>query len=182
MNATPELENTNCCQPSQIRNRLAWRHCWHADGSAAPSQLQAEVVKKFVLSWSEKELAELAIGTPFASSSLSIVTPVTLSKDPTAADTVLVARAIQSTSLPTVSGRAPRAGGYGRGGAVVHGTSCHSVLGYEDLKHPFFRTGVRDMAHAKFPRPAWTAAGRSPAERFAQVPPEWQTAQAGQRR
>jgi hypothetical protein len=58
---------------------------------------------------------------------------------------VPVTVATQSTPLPTVSERAPRTGGYGRGGAVVHGTSCHSVLGYEDLKHPFFGTGVRDM-------------------------------------
>ena len=36
-----------------------------------------------------------------------------------------------------VLGRGPRAGGYGSAGAVVHGTSCHWVLGYEDVKQPF---------------------------------------------
>src|SRR5437868_1562545 len=126
MNATPELENANCCHPSHVLNGLPWRHCWHADGSAARSQLQAEVVKKFVFSWSENVLAT-AGGFP-PTLPLSLVTPVTLSKDPVAVDMVPVALAIQSTSLPTVSERAPRTGGYGRGGAVVHGTSCHSVL------------------------------------------------------
>ena len=51
-----------------------------------------------------------------------------------------------SWPLPIWSGRPPpRAGGYGRAGAVVHGTSCHSVLGYEDVKHPFFGAGTRAM-------------------------------------
>ena len=91
----PELEYTNCCQPI------------HADGLAAPSQGGTFLLlfwKKFVLSWSEKEL-----GVP---ESFSLVTPVTLSKDPSAKvikpDETWAA---QSVPLPTVSPRAPRAGG-----------------------------------------------------------------------
>src|SRR5258708_22375679 len=123
MNAPPELVYTNCCQPR------------HTDGFAAP--LQTEVVKKLELSWSEKSLTPLG--------SLTLVTPVTLSKDPMASEMWPVTWAETSVPLPTVSGRRPRAGGYGRAGAVVHGTSCHSVLGYEDVKHPFFGTGTRAM-------------------------------------
>lgn len=125
MNTAPELEYTNCCQP------------WHD----LPTQV--EVVKKFVLSWSEKVLATGG-GAPFTSP-LSLVTSPTLSKDPTAEDMRPETWAEKSLPFPTVAGRGPRAGGYGRGGAVVHGTSCHSVLGNEDLKHPFFGRGVRDM-------------------------------------
>jgi hypothetical protein len=33
----------------------------------------------------------------------------------------------------------------GYGGAVLHGTSCHSVPGYDALKHPLVDEGVRDM-------------------------------------
>jgi hypothetical protein len=98
------VPNANCCQP------------WHPD---AP--LQTEVLKKFVLSWSEKLLSPLG--------SLSLVTPVTLSKDPTADDMVPDDRAEKSLPLPTVSGLGPRAGGNGRVGPVVQGTSCHSMLG-----------------------------------------------------
>src|SRR6516225_8233226 len=123
MNALPPLEYTNCCQPR------------HADGVAAP--LQAGVVKKFALSWSEKSLTPPGL--------LTLVTPVTLSKDPMTSEMWLATWAETSLPLPTVSGRGPRAGGYGRAGAVVHGTSCHSVLGYEDVKHPFFGRGTRAM-------------------------------------
>ncbi len=123
MNATPELEYTNCCQPL---------HIGFGEG------LQTEVVKKLELSWSEKPL------TPFGS--VTLVTPVTLSKDPTASDMWPVTWAETSMPLPTWSVRPlPRAGGYGRAGAVVHGTSCHSGLGYEDVKHPFFGRGTRAM-------------------------------------
>src|SRR5215475_4581613 len=51
----------------------------------------------------------------------------------------------KSLPLPTVAARGPRAGRCGRRGADVHVTSCHSMLGYKDLKHPFFGWGVRDM-------------------------------------
>src|SRR6266446_5621924 len=124
MNATPELEYTNCCQPR------------HVDGFG--EALHVEVVKKFALSWSEKAL------TPFGS--VTLVTPVTLSKDPMASDMWPVTWAETSMPLPIWSGRPPpRAGGYGRAGAVVHGTSCHSAFGYEDVKHPFFGRGTRAM-------------------------------------
>src|SRR5208282_128519 len=125
-----ELLKTNCCQP------------WQADGFAAP--LQAEVVKVFALSWSEKLLAT-SRGTP-PTYPLSLVTPATLSKDPTASDMEPDDTwAAKSLPLPTVSGRRPRAGGYGCSGGVAHGTSCHSVFGYVALKHPFFGMGARDM-------------------------------------
>jgi hypothetical protein len=124
MNATPEFEYTNCCQPE------------HADGMAAP--LQAGVVNKFALSWSEKLLKPLG--------SVTLVTPVTLSKDPMASDIWPVTLVETSLPLPTVSDRRPpRAGGYGRAGAVVQGSSRHSVVGYEEVKHPFFGRGTRSM-------------------------------------
>src|SRR6266851_7965074 len=126
---TSPLEYTNCCQPT------------HCDGFRVP--LQAEVVKKFALSWSEK-VSGCGGGLPLTFP-LSLVTPVTLSKDPTASDMWPVTWAETSLPFPTVSGRGPRAGGYGRAGAVVHGTSCHSGLGYEDVKHPFFGRGTRAM-------------------------------------
>ena len=49
-----------------------------------------------------------------------------------------------SVPLPMVSadGGLPCTGGYGRCGAVVHGTSCQSALGYEVVKHPFFGRGT----------------------------------------
>ncbi|HLK83421.1 MAG TPA: hypothetical protein VKT99_18285 [Xanthobacteraceae bacterium] len=118
----PELEYTNCCQPR------------HFEGFAAP--LQAGVVKKFELSWSEKPLGA------FGSESVTLVTPVMLSKDPIASEIWLATWAETSLPPPTVSGRRPRAGGYGRAGAVVHGTSCHWVLGYEEVKHPLFGSGT----------------------------------------
>src|SRR5215831_9992609 len=124
MNATPVLEYTNCCQPR------------HAD--AFGEALHVEVVKKFALSWSEKPLTPPGL--------LTLVTPVTLSKDPMASDMWPVTWAETSMPLPIWSARPPpRAGGYGIAGAVVHGTSCHSVLGYEDVKHPFFGRGTRAM-------------------------------------
>jgi hypothetical protein len=97
MNATPEFEYTNCCQP------------WQADGLAAP--LQVEVVKKFELSWREKVSG---CGCPIPSTSpLSLVTPVTLSKDPMASEMWPVTWAETSLPAPTGAsgrGRGPRAG------------------------------------------------------------------------
>src|SRR6266849_2777082 len=91
MNAKPELEYTNCCQP------------WHADGIAAP--LQVEVVKKFELSWREK-VSGCGGGNP-STFPLSLVTPVTLSKDPMASEMWPVTWAETSLPLPTMSGRRP---------------------------------------------------------------------------
>jgi hypothetical protein len=109
------------------------------------------VAKNSELSWSEK-VSEFPV-----LESVSLVTPVTLSKDPCAQDIVVsVTLAVQSMPLPTISGRDPRAGGYGRGSAVVHATSCHSVFGKEDSKHPFFGTGVRDMVASQA---SWLWAG-----------------------
>ena len=104
--------------------------------------MHVEVVKKFALSWSEKPLTPPGL--------LRLVTPVTLSKDPTASEmwpVGWVTSAETSVPLPICSGwrRPPRAGGYGRAGGVAHGISCHSLLGYEDVKHPFFGWGIRAM-------------------------------------
>ena len=61
---------------------------------------------------------------------VSLVTPLTLSKDPIAWDMAPVALlAVQSVEFPTVSGRCPAAGRNGRGRGAAHGTSFHSVLG-----------------------------------------------------
>ena len=38
-------------------------------------------------------------------------------------------------------GDGPFDGGYGRSGAVTHGTSCHAILGYSAVKHPAFGFG-----------------------------------------
>src|SRR5258706_13415744 len=87
MNAMPGLESTNCCQPLEFE---------------FGEPLQAEVTKKLELSWSEKLLA--------GPESVTLVTPVTLSKDPTASDIwPVVTWAETSLPLPTVSGRGPRA-------------------------------------------------------------------------
>jgi hypothetical protein len=44
-----------------------------------------------------------------------------------------------------MSGRRSRAGGYGRAGGVVQGTSLHSLLGYEEVKQPLLGRGTRDI-------------------------------------
>jgi hypothetical protein len=129
----------NCCQP------------WQAVGFAAPLQagtLLWSFVKKFVLSWSEKTLGTFGTGAEQFGPNVvpvSLVTPVTLWKDPSAEDTVPDGFAAKSLPLPTISGRGPLAGGCGLGGGVVHGISCHSLLGNVDLKHPCFGRGTRDM-------------------------------------
>ena len=99
MNAEPEFEYTNCCQPR------------HAVAFAAPLQagtLLLLFVKKFVLSWSEKVLAT---GGGFPPTfPLSLVT-ATLSKEPIAVDmNPLGAWAETSLPLPTISGRGPLRG------------------------------------------------------------------------
>src|SRR5258708_5165252 len=100
LGSTNPLEYTNCCQP------------WHCDGFAVP--LQAEVVKKFALSCSEK-VSGCGGGLP-TTFPLSLVTPVTLSKDPMASEMWPVTTAETSLPLPTgrgasVFGSGPRAGG-----------------------------------------------------------------------
>jgi hypothetical protein len=50
-----------------------------------------------------------------------------------------------SLSFPTMSCRRSRAGGYGRAGGVVQGTSLHSALGYEEVKQPLLGRGTRDI-------------------------------------
>jgi hypothetical protein len=83
----------NCCQPSHF-------------GFAAPLQAGTLLLlfrNVFVLSWSAKLLRPLG--------SLTLVTPVTLSKDPTAEDMVPDDRAEKSLPLPTVSGLGPPACG-----------------------------------------------------------------------
>src|SRR5258708_2670644 len=105
LGATNPLEYTNCCQPL------------HTDGFAAP--LQAEVTKKFALSWSEK-VSGCGGGLP-STSPLSLVTPVTLSNDPMASDMwPVVTWAETSLPLPIWSGRPPR----GPGDTDVPGRSC----------------------------------------------------------
>src|SRR5271166_5983253 len=76
----PWLSNTNCCTPA------------HPAGLAAPLQagtLLLLFVKRFVFSCSEKALGTLECFKSHLSSAeytfpLSLVTPVTLSKDPSA--------------------------------------------------------------------------------------------------
>ena len=109
----PALSNTNCCQPK------------HSDGYIAP--LHVEVAKKFELSWSEKMLA--CVVPVYGLIPVSLVTPVTLSKDPTAIDILNGVSAETSAPLPTMAGLGPRAGINGIAGAVVHGTSRHTLLG-----------------------------------------------------
>src|SRR5580704_14663734 len=101
-------------------------------------------MKKFELSWSVYTLGTF-VAPLYGLVPVSLVMPVTLSKDPTASDMWPVTWAETSLPLPTVSGRRPRAGGYGTAGAVVHGTSCHWVLGYEDVKHPLCGWGTCAM-------------------------------------
>jgi hypothetical protein len=102
------LANTNCCQPR------------HWDGINAP--LQIDVVKRSVLSWSEKSSGP--------NIDVALVTLETLSKDPTAVETWPAdTPAATSKPLPTVSGRGPRASGKGTDGGGAQGTSCHWGFG-----------------------------------------------------
>src|SRR3954471_11589347 len=106
----------NCCQP---------RHPGLGDGP------HAGVEKNWVLSWSE-----YAEAPPLAVLSM-LVTPDTVSNEPSAAEIrPLLTRAAQSVPLPTVCGRRPLTGGYGRSGGVAHATCFHSTRGNSDLKHP----------------------------------------------
>jgi hypothetical protein len=111
--------------------------------------VQTEVVKGAVLSWSAKVFGTFEVGFEHPAPNVvpvSVVRPVIgLSKDPVAEDIFAITSAETSLPLPTVSGQGRSDGGYGRCGGVAQGTSCHSVLGSEDLKHPFFGTGIRDI-------------------------------------
>ncbi len=84
----------NCCQP---------RHPGLGEG------LQTVVVNGLVLSCNEKVLAT-AGGEPLTFP-LSLVTPLTLRNDPSAAFISPVTSAAKSLLPPTVCGRRPRAGG-----------------------------------------------------------------------
>src|SRR6266850_6941204 len=97
----------NCSQPR------------HVAGLAAPAQVVVE--KKLVLSWSEYLLA---VPPP-----VSVATPTTFSKDPSAADVLPVTCAAKSTPFPTVKGRAPVFGPNGTARGVTHGTAFHVFCG-----------------------------------------------------
>jgi hypothetical protein len=119
------LEYMNCSHP------------WHAAGTAAPLQAGTLLVlskKVFALSWSEKMLATPETGLVQLEPNVvpvSLVMPVTVSKEPIAWDmTPVGAWAETSLPLPTAfMGREPNRGPCGLGGGVVHGTSRQSVFG-----------------------------------------------------
>lgn len=124
------FQATNCCQPK------------HAEGFAAP--LQAGVLNACELSWSVNESATPAsLHSP--PTSVSLVTPLTLGKDPTAERIPPSVRATKSVPPPTIFGPGPLAGSSGRCGPTAHGTSRHTVLGYDALKHPFLGKRARNM-------------------------------------
>jgi hypothetical protein len=119
-------------------------------------------VKVFVLSWSEKEL----LSPPLA----SVIPLVTLLNDPS--DQVYKPDVSADQSFtpppPTIAGVPPpllppplplTCGRGGRGGAVEQGTSCHSLFGYDAVKHPFFGKGVRTMALRQVSRTSDFAGG-----------------------
>jgi hypothetical protein len=119
-----------------------WRtNCSHPKHPGFPLQTLALVWNSFELIWSEN-----ASGPNEGLESVSLVTPVTLLNDPIAVDiSPDDDSATKSVPLPTVAGLGRVAGPYESGGAVVHGTSSHSVLGYKAWKHPCFGMGVRTM-------------------------------------
>ena len=111
-------------------------NCWaprHVDGSLAP--LQAVGVENWlVLSWSEYELI---VPDAVSVSSAKPVTPLTLMNDPVTLD---IGPPVTEKSWPS-----PSPTWNGIDGAFTQGTSCHSLLGYEALKHPFFGKGTCAM-------------------------------------
>src|SRR5689334_17506905 len=116
----------NCSQPLQL-----------GLGEGA----QSGVVKNDVLSCSEYESAAEPVPP---TGPLSLVTPLTLSKLPSAAVIVPVTAAEMSLPLPTVNGRWPADGPYGCCGGATHATFVHATFGNAALKHPF--AGVRSLA------------------------------------
>src|ERR1017187_10768932 len=123
----PSFSKTNCCQP--LHDML----------------LQTAVVKVFVLSSSVKAFG--VVFPVFGSAPVSLIPGVTLMNEPSAVEIRPDTWAAKSLlpPPPTVFGLDPpaRVRGSGYEGGVVHGTSCHSVLGYEALKHPFLGRGDR---------------------------------------
>jgi hypothetical protein len=83
--------------------------------SAAP--LQARLAKKFALSWSEKPLTPPGL--------LTLVTPLTPSKDPTASDIWPVNLGRDVVAVAYSVGPGPRAGGYGRIPRIKGAPACH---------------------------------------------------------
>src|ERR1700733_6616394 len=79
---------------------------------------------------------------------VSLTRPLMESNDPVAAEIRPGTSAVKATPWPTLCGfgDGPSAGGYGRSGAVTHGTSCHATFGYSAVKHPAFGLGNRDIA------------------------------------
>jgi hypothetical protein len=119
------LAKTNCCQPV------------HFDGFVAPLQAAGAGNPLFVLSWSENELL---MPLPESVSLPQPVSPVVaLLNDPVALD-IFGPDALADQSLPS-----PPPTLNGINGAFAQGTSCHSVFGYEALKHPFFGKRTRAM-------------------------------------
>jgi hypothetical protein len=90
-------------------------------------------------------LAEFAL--PFHSPVSVTVLGVTVSKLPRAeVITVPDARVEISLPFPMTLGRGPLRGGFGNFDGGLHGTSRHSLFGYEAVKHPFFGTGTLPMS------------------------------------
>jgi hypothetical protein len=93
---------------------------------------------------------EIGDGNSRASSG-ALVAPLTLLGDPAAEVINPVVRGGKSRlASPTVLGSGPfpsfRWGGLRYGDGRKHGTSCHSMLGYEASKQPFFGKGARAIA------------------------------------
>src|SRR5947207_7321545 len=70
---------------------------------------------------------------------VSLVTPVTLSKEPVAEDMRFGAATVAAKSVPFPTW-------LGFSGGFSHETSSHAVAGYVALKHPFLGSGARNMA------------------------------------
>src|SRR5712671_4160265 len=79
---------------------------------------------------------------------VSLTTPLMESNDPVAAEIKPGTSAVKAMPWPTLCGfgDGPFDGGYGRSGAVTHGTSCHATFGYSAVKQPAFGLGSRDIA------------------------------------
>src|SRR5262245_51774794 len=123
------LEYMNCCQPKQVGFSVG---------------KQSKVVNGLVLSCSEKTSGRRG-RTPLTNP-LMLVTPITLSNDPTAPVRVPVSSAEKSLPSPAATGRGPIAGVLGWSCGVVQATSCHSSRGYFALKQPFFGRGTSAIA------------------------------------
>lgn len=93
----------------------------------------------FALSWSVKALGVVLFVFGFVP--VSLIPGVTLRNEPSAVemrpDDTWATKSLVPPP-PTVLGLVSSTRGQREGynGGAVHGTSCHSVLGYETLKHP----------------------------------------------